>query len=262
MADQFREVEAAFDRLKGDFKAGKISQQEFIAALKQLRIKDDVGRFWMIGAQSGQWYYFDGTGWIQAKPPSASEGKAICIYCGYENDLQAETCARCGSAPAGMEERRTCPKCGARLEDPDAPCPVCRPEGERAPAASAGASEETGRPPAPGRLVIRAVEPASCFWFAGILGVFAGMLAGLVVGVTALFPRVVSSLPSFLADIQGKLLGGVVFTILGGVLGFILAGPAGFLAAAVSNGVLSLIGGLRVRAVSRAEEPPQDQERG
>ena len=59
MADQFREVEAAFGRLKEKFGGGRISQQEFIDSLKQLRIKDDEGRFWMIGAQSGNWYFFN-----------------------------------------------------------------------------------------------------------------------------------------------------------------------------------------------------------
>jgi hypothetical protein len=262
MSDQFREVEAAFGCLKDHFNQGKISQREFIDSLKQLRIKDGSGRFWMIGAQSGQWYYFDGNGWVQAKPPSASERKAICIYCGYENDLEAETCARCGSGRAGKDEPRACPKCGTRLDDPEAPCPVCQPDAGRASAAAAVVSEEAPRPPAERGLVIRAVHPASFFWFFGVLGVFVGMLAGLLVGVTGLFPRLVSSLPGFLADIQGKLLGGVVFTISGGLLGFVGAGPLGFLAAAVSNGVLSLVGGLRVRAVAAAEEPPDARSQG
>jgi hypothetical protein len=112
-------------------------------------------------------------------------------------------------------------------------------------------------PPAPaGTLLVRAVQPVSFFWFFGILGVFAGMLLGLVVGVTSLFPGFVSSLPGFFADIQGKLLGGVVFTIAGGLFGFVAAGPAGFLLAVVSNGILSLVGGVRVQAASLPAPPP------
>jgi hypothetical protein len=248
VADQFREVEAAFAALRDKFSRGRISQREFIDSLKQLRIKDDEGRFWMIGAQSGNWYFFNGDDWVKAKPPSFSERKAICIYCGFENELEAETCARCGSqkTPGG---EAACPECGAKLDDPAAPCPECRPEAARASSPGTALSGwAAGQPPGL-ELVIRSFHPATCFWFFGIFGVFAGMLFGLLVGVTNLLPGLAASLPAFFVEIQGKLLGGIVFTVLGGVFGFAIGGPAGFIAAAVSNGVLSLVGGIGVRAV-------------
>jgi ribosomal protein L40E len=260
MADQFREVEASFSRLKERFSEGRISQREFIDSLKQLRIKDDKGRFWMIGAQSAKWYFFDGNDWVQAKPPSFSERKAICIYCGFENDLESETCVRCGSQRTPAGEERICPRCGARLENPAAPCPECEPDAVKSPAAGIISPGEASAPAGAMNLVVRALQPASLFWFFGILGLFAGMLLGLLVGVTSLFPRLVASMPGFFAEIQGKLLGGIVFTVLGGLLGFGIAGAAGFIAAAVSNGVLSLIGGIRVLA-AKAPGPPEDKER-
>ncbi len=103
MADQFREAEATFSLLREKFKDKRISPQEFADSLKQLRIKDEEGRFWVIGAQSGKWYAFENGEWIEAKPPSQMEKKAICIACGFENDLEAETCARCGSRGEGSE---------------------------------------------------------------------------------------------------------------------------------------------------------------
>jgi hypothetical protein len=261
VADQFREVEAAFGQLKDRFAEGKISQREFIDSLKQLRIKDDEGRFWMIGAQSGKWYQFDGRDWVQAKPPSLSERKAICIYCGFENDLEAETCVRCGSQKSAAEEKAFCPRCGGELKGPATPCPRCGPDAPKG--AHAGDSPSGGTVAAPTAgtdLVVRALRPASFFWFFGVLGLFAGMAFGLLAGVTSAFPGLVNALPGFFFDIQGKLLGGIVFTILGGILGFALSGLAGYLAAAVSNGVLSLVGGVRVRAV-RASAPPGDDTR-
>jgi ribosomal protein L40E len=258
VSDRFQEVEAAFGRLKENFAEGRISQQEFIDSLKQLRIKDREGRFWMIGAQSGKWYQFDGRDWVQAKPPSLSERKAICIYCGYENDLEAETCARCGSQKSAADERALCPRCGAELAGPSASCPEC---GTETPKNALHGDDHPAEVPAPAAgtadLVIREFRPVSFFWFFGVLGLFAGMAFGLVVGVTSALPGLVAGLPGFFADIQGKLLGGIVFTVLGGILGFGLSGPAGFLAAAVSNGVLSLVGGLRVRA-ERPFGPPDD----
>ena len=89
MADQFREAEAAYSVLRMKFNEKKISPQEFADSLKQLRIKDDEGRFWVIGARSGKWYAFERGEWIEAKPPSQLEKKAICIACGFENDLEA-----------------------------------------------------------------------------------------------------------------------------------------------------------------------------
>ena len=97
MADQCREAEATFSLLREKFKEKRISPQEFADSLKQLRIKDEEGRFWVIGAQSGKWYAFENGEWFEAKPPSQMEKKAICIACGFENDLEAESCARCGN---------------------------------------------------------------------------------------------------------------------------------------------------------------------
>ena len=55
MGDQFRETEEAFALLREKFNDRRISQREFVDSLKQLRIKDEEGRFWVIGAQSGKW---------------------------------------------------------------------------------------------------------------------------------------------------------------------------------------------------------------
>lgn len=250
MGNEFRDAEEAFGQLKESYSEGKISQREFIDTLKQLRIRDDEGRFWMIGAQTGKWYYFNGEDWVQAKPPSLQDRKAICIHCGFENDLQAEVCVRCGSRPADDDEAVECPRCGTRLERRDALCPVCTP--------GAGRVTETGpfdiRPAqataAVGSrsMVVRALHPMSFFWFSGVLGIFAGILFGLLVGVTSFLPGVVAGLPTFFREIQGKLLGAVVFTLTGALAGFVILGAAGFMGSVVFNGILSLVGGVKVDA--------------
>ena len=73
MEKSFSQVNEAFDTLKAKFQTGEISRQEFIDEMKKLRIRDDEGRFWMIGAQTGKWYYFDGKDWIQSEPPSQKD---------------------------------------------------------------------------------------------------------------------------------------------------------------------------------------------
>jgi hypothetical protein len=225
MADQFREAEATFSRLRERFRDKRISQKEFSDSLKQLRIKDDDGRFWVIGAQSGQWYVHEHGQWIEAKPPSQMERKAICIACGFENDLEAETCARCGNRPdEGAPGSRT----GAEGEGLSAP-------GE---AAAPSASRE---------VVVRSLDLRSFFWFFGALGLFSGILVGLLAGATGLFGGFVDRLPAFFVEHRGDLLGGISCSVVGGILGFGGGGAAGLLLAVVSNGILSLVGGLRFR---------------
>lgn len=225
MADQFREAEATFGLLRKKFKEKRISQQEFADSLKQLRIKDEEGRFWVIGAQSGKWYAFENGEWIEAKPPSQMERKAICIDCGFENDIEAESCARCGS----------------RHDDAGPETPA-----EADPPASAGAAE--ARPSmSSGEVIVRSVDVLSFLWFFGVLGLFAGILFGLLAGAVGLFAGFVARMPPFFVDHQGDLLGGLAFSVVGGILGFAIGAGAGAVAAVVSNGILSLIGGVRLR---------------
>ncbi len=238
MGDQFREVEETFALLRQKFNDRRISQREYVDSLKQLRIKDDEGRFWMIGARSGKWYAFESGEWVEAKPPSQLERKAICIACGFENDLEAEFC----------------PRCGNRGEDEVGKSP------EPSDAARPASPEEAVLPPAGPEFVIRFLHPASFFWFFGVTGLFAGILFGLLIGVTSLFPAFVARLPGFFVDIQGKLLGGVIFAVLGGIAGFGLGGAGGAAAAAISNGILSLVGGLRFRAETPGGSGPSKPE--
>lgn len=251
MADRFREVEETFVLLREKFIGRKISEREYVDSLKRLRIKDEEGRFWMIGARTGKWYTSDGGEWTEARPPSQRDKRAICIACGFENDLEAEFCVRCGNRSEEGTSGRTCPACGTRLADGFSECPSCgaasatsefAEEGRRAPMPTA----ETLLPAA-GEIVIRSLHPVSFFWFFGVLGLFAGILFGLLAGATSLFPGFVAGLPGFFVDIQGNLLGGLVYSVLGGLIGFALGGAAGIVGAAVSNGVLSLVGGLRIR---------------
>ena len=231
MADQFREAEATFGLLRKKFQEKKISPQEFADCLKQLRIKDDDGRFWVIGAQSGKWYAFENGEWIEAKPPSQMEKRAICIACGFENDLEAETCARCGNGPGEA-----------------APEVVPDGDGDGNGALTAEATEAGTGPPKLGvETTVRSLDIVSFLWFFGVLGLFAGILVGLLAGVTGLFSGFIARLPGFFVEHQGDLWGGLVCSILGGILGFAIGAAAGAAGAAVSNGILSLVGGLRFR---------------
>ncbi len=254
MNDRFRGVKADFDRMTIRFRGGEISRREYIEGLKQMRFKDEEGRFWMIGAQTGKWYYFDGTDWIQSSLPSLGEKRAICIYCGYENDLESEACAGCGGrvAPA---DAGFCPGCGSPLDPETGACPSC--PAPTAPEAGGPAGAAPSRPGAGGDYVVRSVHPLSYLLFWGGMGIVAGVLSGLLAGATSFVPGISDALPAFFKDMQGKLLGGMIYAGLGGVAGFALFGAAGFLVALLANVILSFTGGVRMRMTGPTGKGPE-----
>jgi len=67
----FSQVAAEFQRLKAQFEAGALSEAEFKARLEELMLQDEQGRWWMIGYETGQWYYHDGQQWVRSEPPVA-----------------------------------------------------------------------------------------------------------------------------------------------------------------------------------------------
>jgi tetratricopeptide (TPR) repeat protein len=66
----FGEAEERFRELRKRLDSGAINEQTFETELKQLQVLDEDGKYWMIGAQSGLWYYYDGERWVQAEPPA------------------------------------------------------------------------------------------------------------------------------------------------------------------------------------------------
>ena len=71
-ADQFRRAEDEYFRLKGQFAAGRITPEQFEAAIKNLMVQDAQGRYWMLGPDTGKWYVHDGTTWVEAQPPTTA----------------------------------------------------------------------------------------------------------------------------------------------------------------------------------------------
>jgi hypothetical protein len=244
MNKSFIQVGEAFKVLKTRFQSGDISRQEFIDEMKKLRIRDDQGRFWMIGAQTGKWYFFDGKDWVPAAPPSQKDHKAICIYCGFENALETDVCARCGGDLG--EGPSKCPRCGAKLERPFWNCPNCPPDLDEKEKAEKTANldldklgDETGV------YSLRSIQPLSLFLFGGVLGLILGVIFGAFSGATDSFSAFLGFLPQSLFNLQTTLLGAAIFAFFGGLIGF--AG-FGIFAAAIAlavNLVLSLTGGIR-----------------
>lgn len=67
--DQFVRVEQEVARLRQDMVAGRLTEEQFKARLKELMVRDEQGTWWMVGAETGNWYRHDATNWVQAIPP-------------------------------------------------------------------------------------------------------------------------------------------------------------------------------------------------
>ena len=241
---RFSQTEEELRILKKKFELKKITHQEFKDRLKGLRFKDDHGKYWTIGVQSGDWYSFDGSSWNKSNPPSLQAGKAICIYCGFENDLNNESCAHCDGHMDSDAQR--CQECGTRLRDDSLECPFCSNKHkfqERENDGSEDALEtENGT-----EFVFRSLSPLSFLLFWGVMGMICGTLFGAYVGVARSYSGAIDIFPKFLEALQGKILGGIVFGLTGGIIGFALLAFSSFLLAVLINFILSLLGGIKLR---------------
>lgn len=71
MGAQFHRVEEQYWHLKGQLAVGRITREQFGAALQQLMLQDAQGRCWTIHPDSGKWLVYDGQQWVQAEPLAA-----------------------------------------------------------------------------------------------------------------------------------------------------------------------------------------------
>lgn len=245
---RFQIVESNFERLRQKFMKGELSREQFAEALRKLRLFDDQGKCWMLGAQSGHWYFYDGKKWVKADPPADRNDVLICPVCGQENDLQAKDCSSCHAPLQGEPARLVCPRCGRLLGPDQVVCPDCgalvKTEGKINP------TDGQGRPAAGKKKgeeidlwYLREADPLSFLLFFGGVGILLGILLGLMSGATEFFPGVGAMLPAFLQEMQGKLLGGLVYSFLGGLIGFAVMATAGFLLAYLINASIFFFGG-------------------
>lgn len=69
----FESTEREFRKLRRKFQDGRIDEDTFRKEIKKLQVRDEQGRYWTIGVQTGEWYYYDGARWVQEDPPEPDE---------------------------------------------------------------------------------------------------------------------------------------------------------------------------------------------
>jgi hypothetical protein len=69
---RFAEAERRFTSLRARYRAGGLDDATYDTDLQELIVADGAGGRWMLGADSGDWYYFDGQQWVRRDPPLAA----------------------------------------------------------------------------------------------------------------------------------------------------------------------------------------------
>lgn len=232
----FRRIESDFVRLRRLYLNRRLTQPEFVAELKKLRLQDETGRYWTIGAQSGKWYYFDGRAWVRADP-LANEA----IF----------SAADSGSRPVSFSPKHRSDANGGVDSAEEGVKPIlATPElaALRSNLSLEFLSDQEER------LVFASLPLIPTAFFAGGLVTLLGMVAGAVVGSTSFFLGKLGFLPSYLQEIQGKLTGGFIFAGIGGLGGLFSGVVLGLLSALFFNLSSSLTGGLAVKVKRKKKE--------
>jgi len=233
---ELKRLKSEFHRLRQLYLEGRISQREFVAELKKLRVRDSEGKFWTIGAQSGDWYYFNGRNWIRAEPPISG------------GTWEEET----GPPETFLEGPSSAEKTGNQTNDFNLMAKSFRifPEIGRLETDLARENHLEKSE----KLVVVSLPTGSSTLFFGGMGIVLGILAGAVAGSTRFFLQAFSFLPLFLQEIMGKLTGGIIFAVLGGLVGFAGGCGLGFFISLIFNLTASLTGGLAIKACPEKRE--------
>lgn len=224
LEQELKNLKLEFNRLRRLYLSGRLSQREYIAELKRLRVKDKEGKYWTIGARSGQWYYYNGFHWVRAEPP-------------IKSFIPEETASERG------EERFPFPGKKAEGERDEILSPLLISPEEAS--WDLNLSNESKKDQE--KYIFFSLPLLTTSLFFGGIGLFFGLLIGAIVGSTQFFLASLKFLPPFLQEIMGKLTGGLILAALGGLTGFIAGSFIGLILSFAFNLTASFMGGLVIK---------------
>jgi hypothetical protein len=66
---RFAAAAKTYEALRALLEAGRLTRDGYLAELQKLIFQDATGNSWMLGAESGQWYWHEGNQWVRRDPP-------------------------------------------------------------------------------------------------------------------------------------------------------------------------------------------------
>ncbi len=205
------EMERRFFELKGKLDVDKITDVEFKTEVQKLRFQDKQGRWWMIGAQSGKWYAYDGMRWVPGQPP-ADEPAPVVPAAAPMPALSAVTPVPApisASVPPAPAPSAMTPATPAPLPVSAPPVTPSVPKPETLVTQNLAAQADHAKPALPARMVApKRAAPAPAFPLRSVLLIGGAAFAALL-GVVVLWLLVENFVPgkpisSFFASITGR----------------------------------------------------------
>lgn len=71
LASQFETAALQYAALRASHDAGELDSAAYEAALLKLAVQDEADSYWSLGADSGEWYRYERSGWVRRDPPLA-----------------------------------------------------------------------------------------------------------------------------------------------------------------------------------------------
>ena len=68
LPESFQNTLKIFAENQAAYSVGQISREQYQTALRELVVQDDQGEYWMLGVESGEWYWYDGEEWKPRTP--------------------------------------------------------------------------------------------------------------------------------------------------------------------------------------------------
>jgi len=239
MKDKFIEAEKAYKELKEKKEKGEITREEFVSELQRLMIKDQEGRLWALGTNSGRWHYYDGSKWIPAEPPYTKEKTLICPYCGFENPENSIVCIKCERSLKKVP--LVCPRCGKNLPEGSQVCPYCD-----------FTFEEKREEKEEIIFRIGSLKVLSFALFWGGAGLVLGIIFGALIGVLSSFPFI-NTLPESITATRGHFIGAILFGIGGAIAGFLFFWFFGLIISLFTNFIIFLFGGPKFKVLKEEQ---------
>lgn len=67
--DPFNDLKKRYKELRSQYDDGKLSPDNFLAEVQQLRTQDSSGTWWTVDSKDGSFLRYDGSQWVPAQPP-------------------------------------------------------------------------------------------------------------------------------------------------------------------------------------------------
>ncbi len=76
LPESFLVAQRVYATLRKSYESGLLNAEDYRTELAKLIVEDNTGAYWMLGAASGKWYWYDGVNWVECSPPLVFPGEA------------------------------------------------------------------------------------------------------------------------------------------------------------------------------------------